>query len=581
MSNTLSEADKVTKSEGGENFPAGDYAYVPDPQAPSTWKLRLTATPGGPPDSGIVGAAIAALGKGFRGNKVQIPAADLPAVKAKVRAAWKKANPDKKPEDMPPAIKESAAAVAECGPYGMNLGDLEHYVPDGIYSFAQLDQLRQTNEAAEELQEVASDFIQLGERILMAPPDALPDKAAALHALVGEIVARVPQIATSAMSAPAESAVAEAATIKSRVKAAIKALDELLADKEIPASVASGVKSLRETFHKTWADLASETAGARESEPVAEHFAESYGGVTIAEDATNPNPARGPLKMNVELIQPGWGNTRDNHYYQPDMLKQYAQVFEGVKMYATDHKQGEKSVRTEVSRIDKIAGFSAKGAPIAEVTVFDPDFAEQVRNRAKVNALDSLECSILGDGTSRPFEKDGRKGKLIESIVKNNALGVDWVTRAGAGGRAIAIAESANPQLEGGNMPDQEIDRGTTQLGNLQAAAVGEQAATTAPAEPTKLSELEVTTLLEAEKRLPAASRVRLAERQYANGDAVQAAITGELAYLKEVMGSGQPFALGSSPVASPKTPTERLAEADAALDAVSRKFGMSIGGVK
>jgi hypothetical protein len=101
-------ADKATKREDGKDFPAKDYAYVPDATKPSTWKLRLTKTPGGGPDAGIVGAAIAALGKGFRGQKVSIPAADLAGVKAKVRAAWKKANPDKKAEDMPATIKEAA-----------------------------------------------------------------------------------------------------------------------------------------------------------------------------------------------------------------------------------------------------------------------------------------------------------------------------------------------------------------------------------------------------------------------------------------------------------------------------------------
>ena len=72
---------------------------------PSHWKLRLTKTPGGKPDAGIVGAAVAALGKGFRGNKVIIPSADLSAVKARVKAAWKQANPDKSDEDLPPILK--------------------------------------------------------------------------------------------------------------------------------------------------------------------------------------------------------------------------------------------------------------------------------------------------------------------------------------------------------------------------------------------------------------------------------------------------------------------------------------------
>lgn len=96
----------VTKSEGeAGNFPASDYAYVPDPEKSSTWKLRLTTTPGGAPDTAIIGAAVAALGAGFRGNKVAIPDADLVGVKAKVRSAWMKAHPDAKLVDVPESIK--------------------------------------------------------------------------------------------------------------------------------------------------------------------------------------------------------------------------------------------------------------------------------------------------------------------------------------------------------------------------------------------------------------------------------------------------------------------------------------------
>jgi predicted nucleic acid-binding Zn-ribbon protein len=96
----------VTKTEDGKNYTASDYAYIPDAEKPSTWKLRLTDEPGGSPSAKIVGAAVAALGKGFRGQKVEIPMKDLPKVKAKVRSAWKKANPDKETSDMPDAIKK-------------------------------------------------------------------------------------------------------------------------------------------------------------------------------------------------------------------------------------------------------------------------------------------------------------------------------------------------------------------------------------------------------------------------------------------------------------------------------------------
>lgn len=95
------------KTEGGKQYPASDYAYVPDASKPSTWKLRLTSTPGGEPDPGIVGAAAAALGPGYRGQKVDIPAADRAKVVARVRAAWKEANPDKSEDEMPSGIKKA------------------------------------------------------------------------------------------------------------------------------------------------------------------------------------------------------------------------------------------------------------------------------------------------------------------------------------------------------------------------------------------------------------------------------------------------------------------------------------------
>lgn len=103
----------ATKTEDGKKFRASDYAYVPDPDKPSTWKLRLTNTPGGKPNARIVGAAVAALGEGFRGQKVKIPSEDLPAVKRKVRAAWLDANPDKSKDYLPDVLKGKKVSKEE------------------------------------------------------------------------------------------------------------------------------------------------------------------------------------------------------------------------------------------------------------------------------------------------------------------------------------------------------------------------------------------------------------------------------------------------------------------------------------
>ena len=75
--------DMATKKQGDETLKASDYAYVPDPDKPSTWKLRID-------DARHVAGAVAALGPGYRGQKVDIPAEHLDAVKAKVNAAHKK-----------------------------------------------------------------------------------------------------------------------------------------------------------------------------------------------------------------------------------------------------------------------------------------------------------------------------------------------------------------------------------------------------------------------------------------------------------------------------------------------------------
>ena len=90
----------VKKKEGDEMLPASAYAYTPDKEQVSTWKLRIDT-----PEN--TRAAVAALGKGFRGNKVEIPEADLPAVKKKVARAYRKFFPDNEVPEILKALKVS------------------------------------------------------------------------------------------------------------------------------------------------------------------------------------------------------------------------------------------------------------------------------------------------------------------------------------------------------------------------------------------------------------------------------------------------------------------------------------------
>jgi len=98
-----------TKREDGQDFPAEAFAYVPDPESPSTWKLRLWDSLEERETRTQVGAAIAALGPGgFRGNRVQIPAEDLAGVKRRVLAAWRRVWGEDAPEEIPNALKQES-----------------------------------------------------------------------------------------------------------------------------------------------------------------------------------------------------------------------------------------------------------------------------------------------------------------------------------------------------------------------------------------------------------------------------------------------------------------------------------------
>jgi len=97
---------EATKIEDGIEFPASAYAYTPDLETPSGWKLRLWEDLEKKVTRAQLGRAAAALSPGgFRGQRVQIPTADLSAVKRKIRAEYRKLDVDD--EEIPRWVKEA------------------------------------------------------------------------------------------------------------------------------------------------------------------------------------------------------------------------------------------------------------------------------------------------------------------------------------------------------------------------------------------------------------------------------------------------------------------------------------------
>lgn len=93
------------KRENGIDYPARDFAFVPDATQPSTWKLRLTESPGKVTVAQLARATAALSSSGFRGNRVQIPSAALSAVKRRIRAEYRRLGVAE--QDIPSAVKQT------------------------------------------------------------------------------------------------------------------------------------------------------------------------------------------------------------------------------------------------------------------------------------------------------------------------------------------------------------------------------------------------------------------------------------------------------------------------------------------
>jgi hypothetical protein len=496
--------EAVTKKLGGKSYPAACFLVVEDPEKPTTWHLPVK-TPNGKADRALAGAAWAALFSkgGFRGNKYE------GASKSKAQAALKalyKAN------DWPEPAEEAAESepLAEYADdilewYGEEPSSIP-YVPSGVVSFDQLDVLKQSEEIFEHLRDLTGMYTQMVQNIVFFFEG---DKVSQIADVSDEFVAR---------------------------------LDGVINGQ--PEEIASDMPPEQEEPEEPTAETA-------------EAFAEAEASSIIALEA-DPQPDN-VLRMDIAIIKPGWGNKQDNHYYSAEMLRACAQNFSGAKMYETDHRPEEKSTRTWVSTITEITGYTDDGAPIGRVAVHDPGFAERVRNLSKAGLLSKLECSIFAAGKAEGgFEQDGRTGKRVLEI--SDVSSVDWVTKAGAGGRALSLAES-----EGDQNMEEDKDKEVTPVVTEETTVAVQEAIVPAASgsegteaeiptaevatesnTPILLSAEAVRSLLDA-SRLPAAAIERLSEMSYADESAVSAAVEAERAYLAKLLNAGKVVGMGET----------------------------------
>jgi hypothetical protein len=151
-------------------------------------------------------------------------------------------------------------------------------------------------------------------------------------------------------------------------------------------------------------------------------------------------------RLQIGLITPGWGSSG---YYSDKVLENAAaaKVFPaGTQMFldhpgeAERYDRPERSVKDLAAVLTEDATWDPSNGLVGEAQVFGP-WVELLTDEAFAAAVG---VSIRASADTTVGEAEGRKGTIITELVE--AKSVDFVTKAGRGGRILAVLESARPQ---------------------------------------------------------------------------------------------------------------------------------------
>lgn len=168
---------------------------------------------------------------------------------------------------------------------------------------------------------------------------------------------------------------------------------------------------------------------------------------TLVEQATITEAGAAQAKetgrLPIQFISPGWGTSG---YYSSDVIAEAAEskfIPAGTHMYAdhpTDAEDLERpgrSIKDLMAVVAEDATLSPDGALVGEVDVVPAwrDLLETVRDHIGVSIRGSATDIVEG-------EAEGRKGRIVEGLLAP-CTSVDFVTRAGRGGKVLRVLESA------------------------------------------------------------------------------------------------------------------------------------------
>lgn len=239
------------------------------------------------------------------------------------------------------------------------------------------------------------------------------------------------------------------------------------------------------------------------------------GGATTSTTSTG-------ARARVTIISPGQGSSG---YYSPEVIAEAAPLFEaGTHMYldhATETERAERGVRS----LDRLVGvlesapiLNHTGALVADVKIM-PAWREFVKE-----AYPYIGVSISASGEIEETEQ----GRVIKKLTAVES--VDFVTKAGRGGRIDALLESA--------ITSEDLSESTKKEGGMTVTITEAEhkalteAAETAATASSKVAELEAK-IAELTKELEA-EKAKAAQAQESAAQAAAEAVKAQAAAIVE-----------------------------------------------
>lgn len=278
----------------------------------------------------------------------------------------------------------------------------------------------------------------------------------------------------------------------------------------------------------------------------------------------------------IKIIEPGWGASG---FYSEEVLKRDGpKVYtEGTQMYLDHPTESEKLDRPERSVRDLVGTLASDGhwedgpagpGIYAAAKVVQP-FADSLPELASMIGVSHRTAGLVEQG-----EAEGKEGRIVTEMTKTHS--VDFVTKAGAGGKVLELMESVRDRISGAPKP-KETDMPTeaelkeaqdatttaqkevadlkeagekrdTELARLQETAVLSEAvtvATEALAKVENLPEAAQKRLVETLSKAPPLKDGKLDRDAF--DAAIEEAAKAEVAYFAELTESGKIKGMGGS----------------------------------